>query len=414
MKTFAQATRHSAKAALIVGLMVLTGCSLQPNDHTLPGQTAVGSDGYTVTVIFYNFENIVPNSNVLFDDVTVGTVASIDISDWKAKVELRLLKEKKIPADAVFSIGQKTLLGAQYVEIASPQTKSSSAAKVLADGDTVGSEQTGTYPQTEQVLGAASLLLNNGGLSQISTITGQLSKALDSRVPNTRDLITKLNELLGVLDDNKSDIVATIQEVRSLSGHLADQSSTISRALKGIGPGLEALNRNRQALITAVLQTGKLSTRAADVVATSESAILNNLDAIRPVLNRLSSVSSQLPEALKFAITLPFPVMSASNAIQGDYANLFATLDLSLPTLARNFGGIGVPTSMQATDPVTGPLEVAGKTNTGTSTDDGSGSGAGSGSTPSPQTPTPSPSAGPTPTTPAQQCNVISALLGGC
>lgn len=414
MKTVSQATRHAAKAALIVALMVLTGCSLQPNDHTLPGQTAVGSDGYTVTVLFNNVENLVPNSNVQFDDVTVGTVASIKISDWKAKVELRLLKEKKIPADAVFSIGQKTLLGAQYVEIDSPAKKSSPAALALADGDTVGSEQTGSYPQTEQVLGAASLLLNNGGLSQISTITGQLSQALDSRVPNTRDLITKLNELLGVLDDNKSDIVATLQEVRTLSGHLADQSSTISRALKDIGPGLEALNRNRQALITAVLQTGRFSTRAAEVVATSETTLLNNLDAIRPVLTRLSTVSSQLPEALKFAITVPFPIMTSSNAIQGDYANLFTTLDLSLPALARNFGGAGVPTSLQATDPITGPLEVAGKTNTSNSTADGSGSSSGNGSTPAPQTPTPSPSAGPTPATPAKPCNLVTALLGGC
>ena len=61
--------------------------------------------------------------------------------------------------------------------------------------------------------------------------THKRSDAIDHQrvgLPDTRDLVTRLNQLLAVLDDNKADIVATLEEVRTLSGHLAAQSSTIS------------------------------------------------------------------------------------------------------------------------------------------------------------------------------------------
>ena len=71
---------------VLVAVVVLGGCNLQPNDRTLPGQTAVGSDGYTVTVYFDEIANLVRNSEVQMDQVVIGTVADIDVEDWQAKV----------------------------------------------------------------------------------------------------------------------------------------------------------------------------------------------------------------------------------------------------------------------------------------------------------------------------------------
>ena len=191
-------------AAVLLGM---TGCNMQPNDRTLPGQTAVGGDGYTVTVYFDEVANLVPNSTVQMDNVVVGTVADIDVTNWQAKVKLRLLKKVPVAKNAVFSIGQKTLLGAQFVEVSSsghtekPAVNGAAAgpsgADLLQDGDVIKTDQTGTYPATEQVLASVALLLNNGGLSQIHTITTELSTALQDRVPDTRGLVRRTNELLG-------------------------------------------------------------------------------------------------------------------------------------------------------------------------------------------------------------------------
>jgi phospholipid/cholesterol/gamma-HCH transport system substrate-binding protein len=347
-------TRLLVPVILAVALLS-SGCRIQPNDNTLPGQVAVGADGYTVTVHFDQIENLVPNSTVLKDNVVIGTVTSIEVRDWQAVVTLRLLRDVPLASDVVFSIGQKTLLGAQYVDVVAGDP--SPSRELLADGDVVPTGQTGSYPATEQVLGAVALLLNNGGLSQISTITGELSTALNGRVPDTKGLIRHANDLLAVLDDNRHEIVAALKSLDTLTtGLRADQSELVD-AIDRIAPGLRVLEQERVRLVGAVTNTARTSTRAVRVIRVSRSALLANLDAFGPILTNLGRVSESLPEALKFGLTLPFPVMTTRNAIKGDYTNLFTTLDLRGSSLADAWLG-GLPPALQAGDPVEDPLTV--------------------------------------------------------
>lgn len=389
--------------AVVAGL-ALTGCDIQPNDNTLPGQVAVGDDGYTVEVHFDQIENLVPNSTVQKDNVVIGTVGEIRAEGWEAVVDLHLLDDVELPADAVFSIGQKTLLGAQYVEVTAP---ASSTGGRLAEGAVVPVAQTGTYPATEQVLGAVALLLNNGGLSQISTITGELSTALRDRVPDTRGLIRHTNDLLSVLDANKSEIVRALESLNSLSAGLRHDQEQIATAIDRITPGLEVLDEERNRLVKAVTRTSRTGLRATEVIRASETALLANLDSLGPILEHLGQASESLPESLKIALTIPFPVMTTRNALRGDYANLFTTLDLRDSSLLASWLGlIGVP----ATTPADAP---APETPTVPETP-----------VPAPGTPgTPAPTdqatpgdvpATPAPSDPAPACGLLKKILGGC
>lgn len=350
---------HTVGVLLLAATTLLaTGCDIQPNDHTLPGQVAVGDDGYRVSVHFDQIENLVPNSTVQKDNVVIGTVGRIDVEGWEAVVQLHLLDSVRLPANTTFAIGQKTLLGAQYVEVSEPSGPSGPsepAGAELRPGAVIGVEQTGAYPATERVLGAVALLLNNGGLSQISTITGQLGTALRSRVPDTRSLVRRAGELLEVLDANRGEIVSALRSLERLSRGLRADRGAIGTAIDRIAPGLQVLEAERARLVKALTHTGRASSRAADVVRVSEGALLANLDSLAPILANLSKVSRSLPEALKLAVTIPFPAMTTSNAVRGDYANLFATIDLSATGLASTWLG-GLSPALQSGDPVDTPL----------------------------------------------------------
>lgn len=361
-------------AAVGVLLASLTaGCSLQPNENTLPGQVATGSDGYGVTVHFEAVENLVPNSQVLLDDVVVGTVTDIRVQDWHAVADIRLLDSVPISEDARFTIGQKTLLGAQYVEVNSRRVNATaSPARLLADGDEVPLARTGQAPGTEQVLAGVALLLNNGGLSQISTITGELTTALDERQLDARDLVDRSNELLGVLDNTKGEIIRALESLERLSRGLADDRAVITRAIDQVGPGLEALEEERARLVDAVTTSGRASTRAVGVIQASQEAILANLASLGPILSNLGKAATRLPEALKIAITIPFPAMTTEKTLRGDYSNLFATIDVSTRSLADLLLGSGQLPSLQSGNPLLDPLEEPGAGN-------GSGSGGKSG-----------------------------------
>lgn len=356
MRTWWHGFRVRWVAGCALGVVAVSGCAIQPNDHTLPGQTAVGDDGYTVTVHFDQVENLVPNSTVLMDNVVIGTVASIDTVDWQAVVELRLLRDTPVPKDAEFAIGQKTLLGAQYVDVVVPRKPSGTD---LADGDVVPVDQTGTYPATEQVLGAVALLLNNGGLSQISTITGELATAFEGRVPDTRGLIRRSRELLAILDSNRGEIVSALEALDSLSAGLRADQGLLVGAVERITPGLRVLAEERERLVNAIADTGRTSNRAVRLVKASESALLADLDALGPILTNLGKVSESLPEALKMGLTIPWPAMTTRNAIKGDYFNQFTTLDLRGSVLADTWLG-DLPPALQAGDPVEDPLTTTG------------------------------------------------------
>lgn len=396
-------------AVLLVGALLGAGCDVQPNDNTLPGQVAVGDDGYTVTVHFDQIENLVPNSTVQKDNVVIGTVGEIETHGWEAVVTVHLLEDIPLPSDVIFSIGQKTLLGAQYLEVSPPSAQAGTSGEtkeialapakaeptgdLLKDGDVIGVEQTGTYPATEQVLGAVALLLNNGGLSQISTITGELSTALRNKVPDTRGLIRHANELLAVLDANRGEIVQALESLNGLSAGLRKDQASIATAIDRITPGLEVLESERARLVKAVTATGRAGNRAVRVVRASESALLANLDSLGPILTKLGKVSESLPEALKIGLTIPFPAMTAQNALKGDYANLFATIDLRTTSLVDSWLG-GVPPALQASDPVDNPLTLPEAVEPGaTDTDtEGAGPGAPTGETGKDRTPAPTPS----------------------
>ena len=398
---------RSASVILAVSVgLALSGCSLRPNDNTLPGQVAVGSDGYSIVAMFGSIENLVPNSTVQYNDVNVGTVAKISVVDWKAKVTLRLKKSLRLPANVTFKIGQKTLLGAQYVQIEDPAAPEGK----LSAGQTLNVAQTDASPETEKVLSAVALLLNNGGLSQINTITSELNTALGGRETDARNVIGKLNTLLETLDSEKANVVQALESLDSLSKRLSAQKETVGEALDSLAPGIKVLNDERVKLVQAIEAVGQFGTVGTQLINTSQKALLGNLKSLRPVLEQLNAAGDNLPNALKYMITIPFPLMTTENAIKGDFANLFLTLDVSVQTLTASFLGtsLGRP-ALQSGDPLSGPLQLDPKLLESLPS-------LMSPSSPTPTTSPPTTGKGDAPsgTPTAAPCNFLTKVLGGC
>ncbi len=59
-------------------------------DLPLPGGAATGSDAYRVTVEFADVLDLVPQSAVKVNDVTVGAVEKVQLDGWHARVTVRL------------------------------------------------------------------------------------------------------------------------------------------------------------------------------------------------------------------------------------------------------------------------------------------------------------------------------------
>ncbi|MER7562937.1 MCE family protein [Streptomyces sp. NPDC097941] len=326
-----------ALAWAAVGTLLLSGCEFNGwYDVQLPGGAAADGHAYHVTVEFRDVLDLVPQSAVKVNNVTVGAVEKVQLDGWHARVRLRVADSVKLPANAVAELRQTSMLGEKYVALSAP----SGTAPVgrLGDGDRVPLSRSGRNPEIEEVLSALSALLNGGGVAQLKTITVELNKALNGRENRVRSLLKELNTFIGALDDQRKDIVRALKAVDRLAGRLGKEKKTIAQAVDAMPPALKVLADQRRDLTKMLTALSKLGKTGTKVVTASHDDTVANLKQLRPILQQLNTAGDDLPNSLELLTTYPFP-RNALDAVRGDYVNLDITADLDLSDLYGNLTG---------------------------------------------------------------------------
>jgi len=315
--------------------MTLTGCSFQGlNSLPLPGAVGRGPDAVTYHVQVPNVATLESNSPVMLDDVVVGSVGKMTVQGWHADVEISVKPDVAVPANAVATVGQTSLLGSMHLALDPPIGEKPSGR--LQPGATLGLNQSSTYPTTEQTLSSLSAVVNAGGLGQIGDVIHNFSIALDGRGPELRELLTRLNNTVGVLDQQRDNIVASIQQLNRVAGKFAGQRDVIDRALKEIPPALDVLNKERPRFTTALEKLGQFSDTTAALVNDSGQNLVKNLSDLEPALQALANIGPEITQALNFALAFPYGPAFADRITKGDYINLYAVFDITYPRLKRS------------------------------------------------------------------------------
>jgi phospholipid/cholesterol/gamma-HCH transport system substrate-binding protein len=320
----------------------------------LPGGPDTGAHPYRVTAEFSDVLDLVPQSLVKVNDVSVGTVRDITLTPdtWHAMVTLELPRTVELPANAIARVRTTSLLGEKFVDLAAPTAEPPRGK--LADGDRIPLARTSRATDVEEVLGALSLLLNGGGIDQIRTIATELNAALSGHEPQLRALVSDLNTLVSGLDARKAEINRALDALNRLSATLAARRGQIATALDGLVPGLTVLADQRTQLTRTLQALDRLSVVATDTINRSRENVLADLQLLRPTLAQLANAGQDLPNALQLLATYPFTDGAVREAFKGDYANLYVRADLNLGTILDNFAASGQPLAPQ--DPLLGPL----------------------------------------------------------
>lgn len=336
------AGRVSAVVAAVATVACTSGCGL--DSLPLPGGADVGDNSYAVTIQFRDVLDLVPQSAVKVDDVTVGKVEDISLDGWTADVKVRLNGKVDLPQNALATIRQTSLLGEKFVSLSPPTDEA--ATGELADGDTIPLTRSGRNPEVEEVLGALSLLLNGGGVAQLKTISRELGDALGGNETEVRGVVHQLDTFMGQLDDNKAAIVAAIDSLNELSKTARDQEQSIVNTVDDLPAALKLLDEQRGGLVRMLHGLDRLSPVAVRVIKSSKAATLADLRALNPILSKLAEAGDAVPKSFQLLLTYPFVDAAvgmtpeeAAAFKQGDYTNLAVTLDLDLGDLPN----VGLP-----------------------------------------------------------------------
>jgi len=313
--------------ALAMGVL-LSGCEFEgAYDLPLPGSPVDGDNSYTVTAEFEDVMNVVPKSPVMVDDVTVGEVTEVDRVGWHAMLTMRIRDDVELPDNAIADIRQTSLLGEKYVALeANPDEPSSER---LGEGDEIALSATGRNPEVEEVLGALSFLLSGGGVGQLSTISEELNNVMTGRTDNLKQLLGTLDNVVGTLDAQKSDIINALESMNNLASTLNAERKTIGDALDVMGPAVAVLADQHGELVKMLEALDELGVVGTRVIGASKDDVLSVLRDLKPVLTQLNNAGSSLPAGLSLLLSFPFPE-KAREIVKGDYANAEIRLDISL------------------------------------------------------------------------------------
>ena len=213
---------------------------------------------------------------MLIDDVVVGSVGKMTVDNWHADVDISVKPDVVVPANAVATVGQTSLLGSMHLALNPPLGEKPSGR--LQPGATIPLNESSTYPTTERTLSSLSAVVNGGGLGQIGDIIHNFSAALSGREPEIRELLTRLDNFVGVLDAQRDNIIASIQQLNRVAGTFAGQRDVIDRALKEIPPALDVLIKERPRLTTALgRSSGQFSDTATGLVNDAGDDLVTNL-----------------------------------------------------------------------------------------------------------------------------------------
>jgi len=328
--------------------LVLSGCNFTPYSLPLPGGADLGDHPYTVKAEFRDAMDLVPQGGVRSSDVTVGKITDVKLKPgaWTAVVTMELNGDTRLPDNTEATIRQTSLLGEKFVSLDAP---AKGAFGRLSDGDTIGLDRSGRNPELEEVLSAAALLFNGGGLDKINTITRELNKLMDGRESNLRDLIQNSTEFTQTLDQNKNAIIGALERINRLAVSTNAQEDEIDRALRDIPPALEILDDQREDLVKMLESLDELGGVATAVIRKSKADTITDLRLLRPVLKGLADAGDSLVSVLRQLPTFPFPdelvgdsvaraeaacpsntvAVARAGACVGDYINLDVNLTLN-------------------------------------------------------------------------------------
>jgi phospholipid/cholesterol/gamma-HCH transport system substrate-binding protein len=322
-------------ATLLSALMVLSGCSIY--DVPLPGGASTGDKPLHLTLMFRDVLDLVPQSTVKVDDVTVGKVKSIKLKGYVAEVDVEIPRDVKLPSNTTAQIRQTSLLGEKFIALDRPENPGSGE---LADHDVIGLDRTGRNPEVEEVFSALALLLNGGGVGQLKTIVSELNNAMSGREDDVRSVLTQIRTFMGQLDQNKAAVVAAIENTNRLAAGVRRQDGTIKQTLDDLPRALASVNGQRADLVKLLKALTRLSSVGVKVIQASKTSTINSLQELAPVLDGFAKAGQNFPRSFQVFLTYPFvdeavgrDPQVARNLHMGDFTNLSVNLDVDVADL---------------------------------------------------------------------------------
>jgi phospholipid/cholesterol/gamma-HCH transport system substrate-binding protein len=213
-----------------VGLFFLLGIALAwITFESLNGGRLFKKPGYTLVAGFANLKGLKTGDEIRMAGVKVGAVELTRLAGHRVEALLAIEPGVKIPADAVASVEQSSLLGSNYLGV----TFGTPGIELLKDGDEISTKATVDMSEVISQLG------NLG--SKLEQVIGEIGKSMGTGsegggiFQRIDKLVTDNGPKLTETISNLQDITAKIKTSEGTLGKLINDPKLHDDLLAGVG-----------------------------------------------------------------------------------------------------------------------------------------------------------------------------------
>ncbi|MDB6113113.1 MAG: mlaD [Lacunisphaera sp.] len=215
---------NNASQSIRVGLFFILGLALAwITFESLNGGRLFKKEGYTLVAGFANLKGLKTGDEVRMAGVKVGAVAETRLAEHRVEAILAIDPNIKIPADAVASVEQSSLLGSNYLGV----TFGTPGGPLLKDKDEIKTKPTVDMSEVISQLGSLGSKLEQ----VVGSLSGGENGSLFSRIDK---LVTENGPKLTESISNLQDITAKVKNGEGTMGKLINDSKLHDELLAGV------------------------------------------------------------------------------------------------------------------------------------------------------------------------------------
>lgn len=292
---------------LTIAALLMSACSAIGITAPCGGMEIIGK--------FEQVGDLVENANVQSSDVEIGTISTIELDGWEAKVTMCIDEGEQIPEDSELVVRMTSLLGEKFVDI----RPRSDGPPFLEEGAVVGVENTSKATELEEVFAQLASILGTGNLEQINRFTTAQAKILRNRGPQLKEVLQRLRRFTDVLNERRTDIATSIDSLDSVAQTVVGDSDVLNRFLASFAGSSEVLEDQKEELQRLLVALDRFSTVSVQLLNATEQGLDDQFRDLRPVLRTAVLNSGDLRESLRTLATFTqwFP-----ETMPGDYLQL--------------------------------------------------------------------------------------------
>lgn len=269
--------RRAVSVVLVAGAIAASsgGCSIE--------KAGAPSGDVSLVATFDDVQDLTPGHNVQASNVVVGSVQSIDLDGYRARVEISIVDDFRVPKGTAAVVRRTSLLGEYYVDLVLPARFDPDRGPFLDDGDTI--TDASTQPDVEQLAEQAAAIVGSLTADDLGSAIQAGAEGLGGRGAVLNQLVRDAGLVADALADQQGELAATVDSLGSLG--------------RTLGPDAEALAGTIDDLTTAsATVAGSRDRIVASLDALVQLATATNDTIIEPHAERLATLLKQLAPML--------------------------------------------------------------------------------------------------------------------